>query len=99
MSALQVVLWYRNLMAKALLGTRPIILKQMPLFTVPFFVVFLPLFSERSSSSGLRNGATRIWIGQHIVDDLAELSEVEGWPPSPASNRSRPNDCSHLPRA
>jgi hypothetical protein len=77
MSALQVVLWYRNLIAKALLGTRPIILKQMPLFTVPFFVVFLPLFSERSSSSGLRNGATRIWIEQHIVDDLAELSEVE----------------------
>lgn len=85
LSALQVVLRYRNLLAvedafkttKALLATRPIFHKTDAAIRGHVFVSFLALVLRKELIDRLaarRSGALE-W--QRIIDDLADLSEVE----------------------
>lgn len=85
LSALQVVLRYRNLLAvedafkttKALLATRPIFHKTDAAIRGHIFVSFLALVLRKELTDRLaarRSGALE-W--QRIIDDLADLSEVE----------------------
>ena len=100
MSALQVVLRYRNLMAvehsfkiaKVLLGTRPIFHKTDAAIHGHIFYSFLAMVLRKKFFDRLAKRRNKNLEWQHIVDDLAELSEVE------VKNRSRRNDRSHLPR-
>ena len=101
LSALQVVLRYRNLLAvedafktaKALLATRPIFHKTDAGIRGHVFCTFLALVLRKELIDRLaahRHGKTLEW--QRIVDDLGELSEDRdraGRPPRPAANRTR----------
>jgi hypothetical protein len=85
LSALQVVLRYRNLLAvedafktaKALLATRPIFHKTDAGIRGHVFCTFLALVLRKELIDRLaaRRGKTLEW--QRIIDDLAELSEIE----------------------
>jgi hypothetical protein len=85
MSALQVVLRYRNLLAvedtfktaKALLATRPIFHKTDATIRGHVFCSFLAtvLRTELFERLAARHNTQLEW--QHIVDDLSDLSEVE----------------------
>ena len=85
MSALQVVLRYRNLLAvedtfktaKALLATRPIFHKTDATIRGHVFSSFLAtvLRTELFERLAARHNTQLEW--QHIVDDLSDLSEVE----------------------
>jgi Transposase DDE domain len=84
MSALQVVLRYRNLMAvedsfkmaKALLATRPIFHKTDAAIRGHIFCSFLALMLRRQLFEHLAKRNKKLeW--KHIIDDLSDLSEVE----------------------
>jgi hypothetical protein len=85
MTALQVVLRYRNLLAvedafktaKALLATRPIFHKTDAAIRGHVFCSFLAVLlrTELFERLASRNHKNLEW--QHIVDDLADLSEIE----------------------
>lgn len=85
LSALQVVLRYRNLLAvedafkttKALLATRPIFHKTDAAIRGHVFVSFLALMLRKELIDRLaaRRANTLEW--QQIIDDLADLSQVE----------------------
>ena len=85
LSALQVVLRYRNLLAvedafktaKALLATRPIFHKTDAAIRGHVFCTFLALLLSKELIDRLaaRRHGDLEW--QHIVDDLADLSEIE----------------------
>jgi hypothetical protein len=85
LSALQVVLRYRNLLAvedtfktaKALLATRPIFHKTDAAIRGHIFCSFLAVLlrKELFDRLAVRRRGDLEW--QHIVDDLAELSEIE----------------------
>ncbi len=83
-AALQVVLRYRNLLAvedafktaKALLATRPIFHKTDAGIRGHVFCTFLALVLRKELCDRLAAGRSRLeW--QRIVDDLADLSEIE----------------------
>jgi hypothetical protein len=83
-AALQVVLRYRNLLAvedafktaKALLATRPIFHKTDPGIRGHVFCTFLALVLRKELFDRLAARHSRLeW--QRIVDDLADLSEIE----------------------
>ena len=85
LTALQVVLRYRNLLAveegflaaKTLLATRPIFHRTDAAIRGHIFCTFLALVLRKELMDRLatRRLATPEW--QHIVDDLADLSEIE----------------------
>ena len=84
LSALQVVLRYRNLMAvedsfktaKALLSTRPIFHKTDATIRGHIFCSFLAMLLRRELFDRLHKGNKKLeW--KDIIDDLADLSEVE----------------------
>ena len=84
LSALQVVLRYRNLLAvedafktaKALLATRPIFHKTDAGIRGHVFCTFLALVLRKELTDRLASHKKKLeW--QRIVDDLADLSEIE----------------------
>ena len=83
-AALQVVLRYRNLLAvedafktaKALLATRPIFHKTDAGIRGHVFCTFLALVLRKELIDRLTARRSKLeW--QHIIDDLADLSEIE----------------------
>lgn len=84
-SALQVVLRYRNLMAvehsfkiaKALLGTRPIFHKTDAAIRGHIFCSFLAMVLRKELFDRLAARRNQNLEWQQMVDDLADLSEVE----------------------
>lgn len=85
MSALQVALRYRNLMAvedafktaKALLATRPIFHKTDAAIRGHVFCSFLAVVLRKELFDRLAAHGNKQLEWQHIVDDLMDLSEVE----------------------
>lgn len=85
MSALQVALRYRNLMAvedafktaKALLATRPIFHKTDAAIRGHVFCSFLAVVLRKELFDRLAAHGSKQLEWQHIVDDLMDLSEVE----------------------
>jgi hypothetical protein len=85
LSALQVVLRYRNLLAvedafkttKALLATRPIFHKTDAAIRGHVFVSFLALLLRKELIDRLATRRPKVLEWQRILDDLADLSEVE----------------------
>jgi hypothetical protein len=85
MSALQVALRYRNLMAvedafktaKALLATRPIFHKTDAAIRGHVFCSFLAVLLRKELFDRLAAHGSKQLEWQHIVDDLMDLSEVE----------------------
>ena len=85
LSALQVVLRYRNLLAvedafktaKALLATRPIFHKTDAGIRGHVFCTFLALVLRKELIDRLAAGRGKTLEWQRIIDDLAELSEIE----------------------
>jgi len=85
LSALQVVLRYRNLLtvetafkaAKALLATRPIFHKTDAAIRGHVFCTFLALVLRTELMARLAARGSGVLEWQRIVDDLADLSEVE----------------------
>ena len=87
MSALQVVLRYRNLLAvedtfktaKALLATRPIFSQdRRAAIRGHVFCSFLAVLLRKELLDRVSPPTTKsIWSGSTIVDDLADLSEIE----------------------
>jgi hypothetical protein len=85
MSALQVVLRYRNLMAvedsfktaKALLATRPIFHKKDATIRGHIFCSFLAMVLRKELFDRLAARRYKDLEWRHILDDLSELSEVE----------------------
>jgi hypothetical protein len=85
LSALQVVLRYRNLLAvedvfkttKALLATRPIFHKTDAAIRGHVFVSFLALLLRKELIDRLAARRPKVLEWQRILDDLADLSEVE----------------------
>ncbi|HSA66718.1 MAG TPA: IS1634 family transposase [Methyloceanibacter sp.] len=85
LSALQVVLRYRNLLAvedafkttKALLATRPIFHKTDAAIRGHVFVSFLALLLRKELIDRLAARRSKALQWQRILDDLADLSEVE----------------------
>jgi hypothetical protein len=85
LSALQVVLRYRNLLAveeafkttKALLATRPIFHKTDAAIRGHVFVSFLALVLRKELIDRLAARRLKALEWQRILDDLADLSEVE----------------------
>jgi len=85
MSALQVALRYRNLMAvedafktaKALLATRPIFHKTDAAIRGHVFCSFLAVVLRKELFDRLAAPGSKQLEWQHIVDDLMDLSEVE----------------------
>jgi transposase len=85
LSALQVVLRYRNLLAvedafkttKALLATRPIFHKTDAAIRGHVFVSFLALLLRKELIDRLAACRPKALEWQRILDDLADLSEVE----------------------
>jgi Transposase DDE domain len=85
MSALQVALRYRNLMAvedafktaKALLATRPIFHKTDAAIRGHVFCSFLAVVLRKELFDRLAANGSKQLEWQHIVDDLMDLSEVE----------------------
>jgi len=84
-SALQVVLRYRNLLAvedafkttKALLATRPIFHKTDAAIRGHVFVSFLALMLRKELIDRLAARRQKALEWQRIIDDLADLSEIE----------------------
>jgi hypothetical protein len=85
LSALQVVLRYRNLLAvedafkttKALLATRPIFHKTDAAIRGHVFVSFLALLLRKELIDRLAARRPKALEWQRILDDLADLSEIE----------------------
>src|SRR5512144_460232 len=85
LSALQVVLRYRNLLAvedafkttKALLPTRPIFHKTDAAIRGHVFVSFLALLLRKELIDRLAARRLKALEWQRIIDDLADLSEIE----------------------
>jgi hypothetical protein len=85
LSALQVVLRYRNLLAvedafkttKALLATRPIFHKTDAAIRGHVFVSFLALLLRKELIDRLAGRRPKALEWQRILDDLADLSEIE----------------------
>ena len=85
LSALQVVLRYRNLLAvedafkttKALLATRPIFHKTDAAIRGHVFVSFLALLLRKELIDRLAARRPKALEWQRILDDLTDLSEVE----------------------
>jgi Transposase DDE domain len=85
LSALQVVLRYRNLLAvedafkttKALLATRPIFHKTDAAIRGHVFVSFLALVLRKELIDRLAARRQKALEWQRIIDDLADLSEIE----------------------
>lgn len=85
LSALQVVLRYRNLLAvedsfrtaKALLATRPIFHKTDAAIRGHVFCSFLALLLRKELADRLAAGGRKPLEWRAILDDLADLSEVE----------------------
>lgn len=85
MSALQVVLRYRNLLAvedtfktaKALLATRPIFHKTDAAIRGHVFCSFLAVLLRKELLDRVATHHQKHLEWQHIVDDLADLSEIE----------------------
>ena len=84
-SALQVVLRYRNLLAvetafktaKALLATRPIFHKTDAGIRGHVFCTFLALVLRTELMHRLAARRSKDLEWQHIIDDLADLSEID----------------------
>lgn len=85
LSALQVVLRYRNLLAvedafktvKALLATRPVFHKTDAAIRGHVFVSFLALLLRKELIDRLAAHRLKALEWQRIIDDLADLSEIE----------------------
>ena len=85
LSALQVVLRYRNLLAvedafktvKALLATRPVFHKTDAAIRGHVFVSFLALLLRKELIDRLAARRLKALEWQRIIDDLADLSEIE----------------------
>ena len=108
-AALQVVLRYRNLLAvedafktaKALLATRPIFHKTDAGIRGHVFCTFLALVLRKELIDRLAARPRQTVEWQRIVDDLADLSEIEveqDGRARPTAHRSRPDHRSGLPR-
>jgi hypothetical protein len=85
LSALAIVLRYRNLLAveqsflasKALLATRPVFHRTDAAIRGHIFCTFLALVLRKELLDRLAARGTRLPEWQHIIDDLADLSTVE----------------------
>jgi len=110
LSALRVALRYRKLLAvedsfktaKAVLATRPIFHRTDAAVRGHIFCTFLALVLRHELVDQLAARGTTPLEWQAIIDDLADLSEVEGRagrPPRQAQDRSRSDRRSPLPRA
>jgi Transposase DDE domain len=85
LTALQVVLRYRNLLAveqsflaaKTLLATRPIFHRTDAAIRGHIFCTFLALVLRKELTDRLTARGLAVPEWQHVVDDLADLSEIE----------------------